>query len=85
MLADAGLVVVMESEHRRRMKVFGDGPGISIVMLGDLDPGSPGRRDILDPWGQPDELFREAFDRIDRCVDRLLALLPKESSPEAHR
>ena len=85
MLAEAGLVVVMETEHRRRLEGFGDATDLGIVLLGDLDPGSPGRRDILDPWGHPDELFREAFDRIDRCVDRLLALLPEGSSPQARR
>jgi len=44
-----------------------------VLVLGDLDPQLPDRRLIPDPWGRERDVFRSSFDRIDRCLDRLLA------------
>ncbi|GEM_PF-5024551 len=44
-----------------------------VLVLGDLDPQLPDRRLIPDPWGREHDVFRSSFDRIDRCLDQLLA------------
>ena len=67
----ADLVFVMErgqrSDLRRRF------PAARIILLGDLDPEAQARRRILDPVAQPAEVFRDVYERIDRCVGVLAA------------
>ena len=46
-----------------------------VLILGDLDPLAPPTRTIIDPWGQPPDVFDESYARITRCVDELARLL----------
>lgn len=71
---DRTLVVVMEPGQVAGVREE-FGADTLVVALGDLDPGSPFRRLIPDPWGHPPEVFRSSFDRIDRCLSELLAHL----------
>lgn len=73
------LVLVMESRQRSAIeRRFGLD---RCVHLGDLDPAPITRRDILDPIEQDIDVFRDVYDRIERCVDGLLrgAIRPSES------
>jgi protein-tyrosine phosphatase len=68
MLRESDLVLVVAPAHatmlRRR---FGHRKG--ALMLGDLDPRPIDTRTIRDPLDQSDEVFRDVYDRIDRCLD----------------
>jgi protein-tyrosine-phosphatase len=46
-----------------------------ILVLGDLDPGRPDSRTILDPLGHSKAFFREVYDRMDRCLEELALAL----------
>jgi protein-tyrosine-phosphatase len=71
MLRESSLVLVVAPAHatmlRRR---FGLRKG--VLMLGDLDPRPIETRTIRDPLDQSDEVFRDVYDRIDRCLDALV-------------
>jgi protein-tyrosine-phosphatase len=75
MLAEASLLIAMEAQHERSVSdLLGTRPP-GLLLLGDLDPGPIHRREIVDPWGHSDQVFRESFERIDRCLARLGELL----------
>jgi protein-tyrosine-phosphatase len=62
------LIYVMSSAQARSMcELFGVRPE-SVWVLGDLDPGPISKRTIRDPVEQPESVFEEVYDRIDRCV-----------------
>lgn len=67
-LVDCDLVVVMEVKHERKILKMNSGRKVPVVLLGDLDPELPSRREIEDPWGKGDEVFNSSFDRVDRCL-----------------
>jgi protein-tyrosine phosphatase len=79
LIARVDLVIAMEEEHERRVSALLGTRPPGLLLLGDLDPIPPNRREILDPWGHPDQVFRESFERIDRCVARLGELLARPS------
>jgi protein-tyrosine phosphatase len=71
----AGLVVVMSEEQRRSIRRdFGREEG-GVVVLGDLDPLPIDLRTLRDPWRQPERVFEESYDRIDRCIREMVAAL----------
>lgn len=74
MLQSADLIIVMEPAQRRALlqRFWGQTP---IVVLGDLDPMPIGKRAIRDPFGAAEEVFDESYERIDRCIDSLLAAM----------
>jgi protein-tyrosine-phosphatase len=75
LVAWADLLVVMERSHGRiARQEFGADDG-RILLLGDLDPTLPRRREVLDPWGCAREVFEESFDRVDRCLNELFLLI----------
>jgi protein-tyrosine phosphatase len=78
------LVVVMEPGQAKRLRRE-MGAGKTVVVLGDLDPERPRRRRIRDPWGQPPEVFRSSFERIDRCLDAILPFVATHPGSEAGR
>lgn len=70
-MKETDLVVVMNTEQRRELcRLTGRRPD-QVVVLGDLDPEPVQRRTILDPYGHPEPVFEDVFDRIDRCVAEL--------------
>ena len=88
LLAKADVVVAMEMAHEEKaIRALGRTPA-AILLLGDLDPELPTRREIQDPWGHDDGVFKASFERIDRCVARLEHLLRSGGSGtpgNAHR
>jgi protein-tyrosine-phosphatase len=79
LLTQADLVIAMETAHAAKvLAVLGQAPR-ALLLLGDLDPLLPGRREIQDPWGHDDRVFKDSFERIDRCVARLGDLLRIEA------
>jgi len=87
MLEGVDLVVVMERAHARRLRqVPGGGAPIPVILLGDFDPQSPDRHEIRDPWGHPDEVFKESFARVERCLYALageLGVPPRDTDSTA--
>jgi protein-tyrosine phosphatase len=69
---EASLVLVMTSAQARAAEREAGAAATSIEILGDFDPGEVSQRDIPDPYGEPDEVFRQVFDRIDRCLATLV-------------
>ncbi len=85
----AGLVVAMDAQQARALRVrFGEEVR-RVVLLGDFDPHPhpvEGRA-IADPWDQPDEVFDEVYARIERCAaglaDAVLAAWRRGTSAPA--
>jgi protein-tyrosine phosphatase len=71
LLSRASLVVAMEATHLRRLRTIRGEAAPPAILLGDLDPVAPTRREIQDPWGRPPEVFAASFERIDRCLAEL--------------
>ena len=62
----ADVIFVMSARQRRRLRrEFGRKE--HVYLFGDLDPGSPKRRTISDPFDRGDDVYESVFDRIDRC------------------
>ncbi len=71
----ADLIIVMSPYQARAMKTDFDAPGSKVVLLGDLDPITPDRRDVPDPLDRTEEFFLEVYDRMDRCLGELFTLI----------
>jgi protein-tyrosine-phosphatase len=71
----AGLVIVMEWGQARRVETEFGVRTDRILILGDLDPDPVATRRIPDPYGHAPEVFRETYDRIDRCVRALVGAI----------
>lgn len=67
-------LVTADNQARTLEHVHGISPK-RIVHLGDLDPDPVRTRTIVDPWGKDAEVFRQSYDRIDRCLQHLVHLL----------
>lgn len=74
---DNHLLVVMERGQSTRLQTELGIPSAQILLLGDLDPVTPDRRLIPDPFGQGPAAFRDAYDRIDRTLEAFLQHLPR--------
>lgn len=74
---DFHLLVVMEGGQSARLQKELGVPASQILLLGDLDPVTPDRRLIPDPFGRGPAAFRDAYDRIDRTLDAFLEYLPR--------
>lgn len=72
MAEGSDLIVVMEGGQRSAILRQFRSTGATVIVLGDLDPGRPRRRRILDPWGKSPQVFRGSFGRIDRCLAELI-------------
>jgi protein-tyrosine-phosphatase len=71
----ADLIVAMDPGQGMRLEREYGAPARRIVILGDLDPGLPGRRDIPDPLGASESFFEQTYERMDRCLDELFLLI----------
>lgn len=74
LLQPADLIVVVSASQARTASSYARADA-HILVLGDLDPESVGRRTILDPWNGDTIAFDESYDRIDRCVRELVTAL----------
>lgn len=72
---DADLIVVMDPRQRRAVHTAFGKPHRELLVLGDLDPRPVERRAIRDPFGQPEEIFSDSFDRLDRCINAIVAAI----------
>jgi len=68
----ASLLLVMTCAQARAAEREAGAAATRIELLGDFDPGEVSQRDIPDPYGEPDEVFAQVFDRIDRCLATLV-------------
>ena len=67
--------MVMDAGQRERLARAAATARRRIQVLGDLDPEAVERRAILDPYGKSPDVFEEVYDRIERCVRELAAVL----------
>jgi protein-tyrosine-phosphatase len=70
------LVVVMSADQARGIRSR-YGEGVTLLILGDLDPLSNQGRTIFDPLGGDSEVVEQVYSRIDRCVEQLAELIAK--------
>lgn len=70
----AGLVVVMNRDQRSDIKrEFGR--SVPVILLGDLDPLPIDSRTIQDPYKKSPGVFVDVFNRMDRCLEVLVAAI----------
>lgn len=72
------LIIVMDRQQRRAIEQRFEPAHGSVLLLGDLDPAPIGRRAVLDPINQSEEVFVSVYTRIDRCVNSLAGALGTE-------
>jgi protein-tyrosine phosphatase len=73
-VAGADLVVVMSTRQAHRVRrELGVARG-RVLVLGDLDPRRITTREIRDPEGQAEDVFRGSYDRIDRCLAAFVSI-----------
>lgn len=72
----ADLVVVMEANQARALQRRFAQQLRSVLVLGDLDPMPITERTIFDPWGKGEGVFEDTYQRIERCIDELIRLIP---------
>ena len=72
---EADLIVVMDEQQAQHIERDFSVPCKRIVVAGDLDPHPSATRAIVDPWGQPIDVFVSSFNRLDRCAAMLVSLL----------
>jgi protein-tyrosine-phosphatase len=83
MLRESDLVVAVAPAHVRVLRrQFGR---TRVLMLGDLDPEPIDTRIIRDPLDQSEEVFRNVYDRIDRCLDGLVDAIMSRNDWRPHR
>jgi len=71
-LKQTDLIVVMNQGQKNAvMNLLRPRPG-RVLILGDLDPHRIDTRTIQDPYGHPEYVFAQVFDRIDRCTHALV-------------
>jgi protein-tyrosine phosphatase len=72
---EADLVVVMSAPQARAVRRLLGLAARQVLVLGDLDPGSPDRREIRDPVDGPEALFEAVYARIDACLEVMAGAL----------
>ncbi|MCL7981354.1 MAG: hypothetical protein M8862_02425 [marine benthic group bacterium] len=65
---EADLIYVMSAAQERAILQRFGADTARIWILGDLDPEPIRKRTIRDPVEQPEAVFEEVYDRIDRCI-----------------
>lgn len=75
---ESELILVMDQYQARAVRRRFPVGRRQICVLGDLDPEPIVTRGIEDPIEQPEEVFRRAYERIDRCVDQLVRALTSQ-------
>jgi protein-tyrosine-phosphatase len=73
---DVDLVAVMSEDQARGIHSR-YGHGVTLLILGDLDPQSIHDRTIIDPLGGDAQVVEQVYSRIDRCVEQLAKLIAK--------
>jgi protein-tyrosine phosphatase len=80
MMREADLIIAMDARQARRLRRALGVPRDRIVIAGDLDPSTCETRGDVDPFKQPEPIFRMCFDRLDRCAATVAAALRHPSS-----
>ena len=74
LVAESDLIVVMGANQASELALlFGRRAG--VVVLGDFDPHPIAMRTIADPWNKARVDFEASYERIDRCLAALAAVL----------
>jgi protein-tyrosine-phosphatase len=79
----ADLIIVMDARQAQEIATRFPVNRARIVIAGDLDPAFDQTRAITDPWNQPNEVFEQSFDRLDRCAAVLVSVLERRSTQDA--
>ena len=75
LLGAAEAVFIFDRFNLRRLRTETDADLERVFWLGDFDPEWTGKRAIIDPWGKPMEEFHATFERIERCVAEVVAVI----------
>lgn len=75
LLEAADVIMLFDRFHVARLHAFGGAPPGRVFWLGDFDPVWSGKRAIIDPWGKATDEFDRTFERIERCIDRVVEVL----------
>ncbi len=71
MVAEWDVIVVMAAQQAHLLvEHFGVAPH-RLLVLGDCDPETIERREIADPWSDPQQILEGSYARVDRCVRAL--------------
>jgi protein-tyrosine phosphatase len=79
-VTSADLIYVMSSAQQRDIRTQFAADPEKVWVLGDLDPEPIRKRTIRDPVEQPEAVFEEVYDRIDRCI-RVITVSADRPSP----
>jgi protein-tyrosine phosphatase len=71
-IKSADLVIVMDSNQARQIRMLFPIIHAPIVVAGDLDPKFDSSRAITDPWNRSSDVFESSFNRLDRCAATLV-------------
>lgn len=74
-LIDAAAIFVFDRYNVAALRKRADVDFNKVYWLGDFDPIWAGKRAIIDPWGKTLADFLSTFERIERCVDEVVAVL----------
>lgn len=78
LLQASDAVFIFDRFNARRLGKLSSVRRDRVFWLGDFDPQWAGKRAIIDPWGKPVEEFDRTFERIERCVDRVVRVMSGE-------
>lgn len=78
--AEADAILIFDRYNVARIRSFDSTLLRRTYWLGDFDPVWAGKRAIADPWGKSQPEFDLTFERIERCVANLAAVLGEEPS-----
>jgi protein-tyrosine-phosphatase len=74
-LHTSDLIVVMSADQATDLRWRGAPLHVPVIVLGDLDSEPIETRTIRDPWNCDDQVFRDSYARIERCVRELAAAI----------
>ncbi len=73
LLDDADLVLVMDRSHEKMILTFWPHHREKVSYMTEFDPKGKGKKkDVTDPYGESDRVYRKCFQLIERCVDGLV-------------
>jgi protein-tyrosine phosphatase len=78
LLDAADLVLLMDRSHEKMILAFWSHHRDKLRYMTEFDPKGKGKKkDVTDPYGTSDRVYRKCFQLIERCVDGLVDELRK--------
>jgi protein-tyrosine phosphatase len=80
----ADLIVAMDGQQRRQIRVLHRKRADQVIVLGDLDPEPIEARGIADPFGHTETTYLRTYQRLARCTRELALAISTFRSPPWH-